>query len=102
VRLRRRQRSQRRELSSQLASDAEALYRILALARGLQAGGIDAMSVTQVLDLADPAGEWAKTAGRLVAEPPRGMLSGEPVMVRPDPRADPLTGCLPVTPEPPA
>jgi hypothetical protein len=64
--------------------DAEAASRVRQVAGRWKEVGAKEMPVSLVLDLLDPAGDWTR-------EP-------VPLPSTLDPRADPMTGCLPVTP----
>lgn len=74
--------------------DAETIARVRAMLRGYYAvTGPGAMvAVTHVLDLLDPRGMWSLDPGQR-----SDSAKGPPQET--DPRADPMTGCLPVTPE---
>jgi hypothetical protein len=81
---------------------AEAVGRITAAARAFENHGIEYIHVRQVLDLADPQGEWARDTAPLTAADfrPRQPAPRQPAMpapAPPDSKADPLTGCMPVT-----
>lgn len=64
---------------------AEAVRRTTALLSALAGLGYQAVPISQVLQWIDPGGQVVATAEQL--QPPL------------DPRADPITGCLPVTAE---
>jgi hypothetical protein len=65
--------------------DAEAVDRVRQLAELYRKYELTQMPVEQVLDVLNPAGSWRTT----------------PVQIggKPDAKADPVTGCLPVTPQ---
>jgi hypothetical protein len=85
------------KVADKAAEDAETVTRVRAMLQGYYAAtGPGAMvAVTHVLDLLDPRGMWSLDPGQRMR--PQDSAKGPPP--EKDPRADPMTGCLPVTPE---
>lgn len=68
----------------QLPPPAERLDMTVTILRGLQSHGVTSVRVADVL-------------GWLTTDPHAASVAAE-IVAPPDPRRDPLTGCLPVTP----
>jgi hypothetical protein len=71
----------------QPAQPDEAAERVRKIAEAYQKYGLHHMPVSQVLDLLKPDGDWTRDAVQIEGS---------------DPRADPITGALPVTAPPKA
>lgn len=79
----------KRQLRELAARHGEATTRIRRAMVRAKMEGRQAVAVEHVLDLLDPEGAWTY-----------GEPQPEEAAAPPDPREDPITGCLPVTAEP--
>lgn len=78
----------RRQLEEELQVSRAAVFRARTFCREQVGKGHDFVSAQAILELLDPMGRWEYAAVERKEGPAPEM---------PDPRADPLTGCLPVT-----
>lgn len=77
----------RRALHRLVSRQAEALTRVRQYLVSARSKGSTHVPIDHVIDLLDPEGCWQTEGPQLQTA----------VLPPPDPRADPITGCLPVT-----
>ena len=74
--------------------EARRLQDVITSMKALHASGLEYVAVVQVLRLADP--DWGLTPEDAMARRQgQEEMTKQPVTI--DPRADPITGCMPVT-----